>query len=294
MGLYAILFGKPFLLPEGKKIKFKVLREDILTSKTVTLKTFQRFAGKAVSFSIAIAGCKLYLREIFKAIAGLTRKSRVATKLTDPLQSEVEYWRFLDDWTDCLPWKPEKHVAVTLYCDASKRAWGGVLLTDSGKIEARDFWRDESRSINYLEAKALLCALDAFKGRIRNSRVDVHTDSMSLLGTWQSEGGKNSSINDVIKAILRCSQEFNFLIDMQYVPSAENPADAPSRQFSDLAPLLRRRGPVCKECLDHTHSISCRTTVIAAAISLAIVCRISLHATPLNRQASTCSLSSCP
>lgn len=128
----------------------------------------------------------------------------------------------------------ETYVAVTLYCDASKRAWGGVLLTDSGKIEARDFWRDESRSINYLEAKALLCALDAFKGRIRNSRVDVHTDSMSLLGTWQSEGGKNSSINDVIKAILRCSQEFNFLIDMQYVPSAENPADAPSRQFSDL------------------------------------------------------------
>ena len=33
---------------------------------------------------------------------------------------------------------------------------------------------------------------------------------------------------------MRCSQEFNFTIDMQYVPSAENPADAPSRRQSDL------------------------------------------------------------
>ena len=38
----------------------------------------------------------------------------------------------------------------------------------------------------------------------------------------------------MIKAVLRCSQEFNFSIDMQYVPSAENPADAPSRRQSDL------------------------------------------------------------
>ena len=101
--------------------------------------TLQRFAGKAVFFSVAIAGCKLYLREIFKAIANLTRKSRATTKVTCLLQPKVEYWRFWGDWTECLPLKSEKHVAVTLYRGASKQAWGGVLLTDSGKIEARDY-----------------------------------------------------------------------------------------------------------------------------------------------------------
>jgi len=44
------------LIPEEKKVKFKVLRENVLASKTVTLKTLQRFAGKA------IAGCKVYLQ----------------------------------------------------------------------------------------------------------------------------------------------------------------------------------------------------------------------------------------
>ena len=108
------------------------------------------------------------------------------------------------------------------------------MLTDDGTIEARDYWQGETGSINLLEARALLCALDAFNSRIRNSRVDVHTDSRVLLGSWQREGGNKSQLNDVIKAILRCSRDFNLLIDMHYVPSAENPADLPSRRLSDL------------------------------------------------------------
>ena len=128
--------------------------------------------------------------------------SKPAIKVIGLLQSELEYWRFLDDWSDCLLWRSERHITATLYCDASKRAWGGVLMTDNGRMEAGDYWREDSGSINFLEAKVLLCALDAFKSRIRNSRVDVHTDSRALLGSCQREGGRNTEINDMIKAIL--------------------------------------------------------------------------------------------
>ena len=190
LGFICDSIRQAFLIPEEKKVKFKVLRENVLASKTVTIKTLQRFAGKAVSFSLATAGCKLYLREIFKAVSGLVRNSKPAIKVTGLLQSELEYWRVLDDWSDCLPWRSERHITATLYCDASKRAWGGVLMTDNGSVEAGDYWREDSGSINFLEARALLCALDAFKSRIRNSRVDVHTDSRALLGSWHSEGGK--------------------------------------------------------------------------------------------------------
>ena len=50
-------------------------------------------------------------------------------------------------------------------------------MTDNGRVEAGDYWRGDSGSTIFLEAKALLCALDAFKSRIRNSCVDVYTDS---------------------------------------------------------------------------------------------------------------------
>ena len=132
------------MIPEEKKIKFKVLREIILASKTATLKTLLRFAGKAVSFSLAIAGCKLYFRETFKAVAGLVSNSKPTVKVTGLLQSELEYWRFLNDWSDCLPWRSERHVTVTLYCDASKRAYGGILMTGNGTMKAGDYWQEES------------------------------------------------------------------------------------------------------------------------------------------------------
>ena len=152
-----------FLIPEEKKVKFKVLRENVLASKTVMIKTLQHFAGKAVSFSLAIGGCQFYLREIFKAVTGLVHNSKRAIKVTGLLQSELEHWRFLDDWLDCLPWRLERHITATLYCDASKRVWGGVLMTDNGRVKGGDYWREDSGSINFLEARALLCALDAFK-----------------------------------------------------------------------------------------------------------------------------------
>ena len=64
--------------------------------------------------------------------------------------------------------------------------------------------------------------------------MGVHTDSRVLLGSWQRGGGNNSQLNDVIKAFFRCSRDFNFLIDVHYVPSAENPADLLSHRLSNL------------------------------------------------------------
>ena len=133
-----------------------------------------------------------------------------------------------------------------------------------------------------------MCALDAFKSRIRNSRVDVHTDSRAVLGSWQSEGGSSTEKNDVIKAVLRCSQEFNFSINMQHVPSAENSTDAPSRRQSDLDCTLSEEA-----CLGHIPLTSCPSTVTAAVIYMVIVFHISHRATPLSHPASTCLRSSC-
>ena len=148
-----------FLIPQDKKTKFATLRESILSSSCVSLKTLQRFAGKVVSFSLAIPGCKLYVRAVFNAIAQLTRSSKAAAKVQGRLRFDVAYWRFLDNWSDCLPWRSEQHCIASLFCDASKRSWGGFLFKDGRKIESRDYWMDASDDINSLEAKALVRSL---------------------------------------------------------------------------------------------------------------------------------------
>ena len=136
-----------FLIPQDKKTKFMTLRESILSSSCVSLKMLQCFAGKVISFSLAIPGCKLYVCQVFNAIAQLARSSKAAAKVQGRLRFDVAYRRFVDDWSDCLPWRSEQHCIVSLFCDASKHSWGGVLFKDRRKIESRDYWIDVSDDI---------------------------------------------------------------------------------------------------------------------------------------------------
>ena len=113
----------------------------------------------------------------------------------------------------------------SLYSDASSRSWGAVLIQDSQRLVSRDYWSiDSSEDINVLESEALLNALVAFRARLSNSRVDVHIDSRVLKSALDGDGCKNSAINDVVKDIFRHSRDFNFSIQIFYVPSSRNPA----------------------------------------------------------------------
>ena len=255
LGFLCDSFRQAFLLPPDKKLKFRILREEILSSRCVGVKTLQRFAGKVISFSLAIPGCKLYVLETFKAISQLCRTSKPFVRIEGDLRTEVLYWRFLDDWMDCFPWRSELHVTVSLFSDASTRAWGEVLFRDGRKLVSRDYWpSDPSTDVNLLESRALLNALVSFKGQLSNSRVDVHIDNKVLKSALDDDGCKNSAINEVVKDIFRYSRDQNFSIQTFYVPSSHNPADEPSRKCSDLDCMLSIEAWLSLERLFGPHS----------------------------------------
>ena len=81
-------------------------------------------------------------------------------------------------------------------------------------------------------------SLLAFRDHIRDSRVDIHTDSQTLKTALEDFGCKSSSVNESIKEILQCSRQLNFAINVRFVPSRDNPADVPSRVRSDLDCML--------------------------------------------------------
>ena len=60
------------------------------------------------------------------------------------------------------------------------------------------------------------------------------TDNQVLKPALDYDGCKNSAISDIIKEILCHSRDCNFSIHTFYVPSERNPADEPSRRYSDL------------------------------------------------------------
>lgn len=97
-----------------------------------------------------------------------------------------------------------------------------------------------SQNINVLEAQALLNSLRSFSHHIGSCRVDVHTDSLVLKSALVKDGCRDSDVNGIIKDIFDCCREFNFSLDVHYVPSSKNPADFPSRSVSDAGCMLSR------------------------------------------------------
>ena len=84
-----------FLLPEDKKLKFAALRDSLIESKVISTKSLQRFAGKIVSFSLAVPAAKLFCREVNFNV-GKALKNSKPIKMSDDLKKELQYWKFLD------------------------------------------------------------------------------------------------------------------------------------------------------------------------------------------------------
>ena len=121
-----------------------------------------------------------------------------------------------------------------MFSDASQRVWGTVLVKDGLSQQIRDYWIDLEGHINALEARALCNALSSFFPSIRNARVDVWTDNVTLQAARGNGGCRSSLVNQELKEIQEMSRAGNFVLHLKYVPSSENIADAPFRALTDI------------------------------------------------------------
>ena len=229
-----------FILPKEKISAFACLRETILDQGSfVDIKTLQRLQGKCISFSLAVPGAKLFIRSMSSAIGAAPPSGRIS--LSPTLREEIAHWRFLDSWSDVLPWRDEKHVLLSMSTDASGYGWGGILHHSSGDQSLRDYWTDEEMSLTIVvkELLALFKALQSAPAEICNCRVDIQVDSKTVIDTIEGQGSKSSpQLTTYIKDLFFLLCERNLQISLSHVCSAANPADDPSRILSPLDSTL--------------------------------------------------------
>lgn len=230
-----------YLLPSDKKKTFIEIRETILKADAVDVKTLQRFAGKCVSMAIAIPGAKLYTREVNFAISQCTKNSRRAA-ISHELRQELEHWRFIDDWLGYAPWRQEKHLQLSLATDASSFRYGISLLSGKEKgLSFGDFWSNtDDRPIHLKEASAVIIALQALEAKIKDRRLDVYVDNTAVLYAWENQRSKDRQLADLMKKLFQIVWKLNVDLKLHYVPSAENLADAPSRNISYTDCMLQQ------------------------------------------------------
>ena len=231
LGLLILSAKLAFQLPVEKIRRFVELRESILNSDKVDIKTLQKFAGKCVSFVLAVPAARLYTREVNIAISVLSKRSS-SLPLVGGLREEILFWRFLDTWEGFMPWRSQKHLQINIASDSSLYKWGALIENDTSNAFG-DMWSDgDKRPIHLKEAEALLNALKSVSDKIKDHRVDGFVDSQALIGVWKNEGSRNSEFNDIVKAIFKFTQECNIDLRLHYIPSNENLADQPSRSLT--------------------------------------------------------------
>ena len=123
-----------FLLPEGKRLAFIELRESILASETVSLKTLQRLSGKCCSLVLAIPAARLFSREVNRAISIASKNSKEIV-VYEELRNELLFWKFIESWEGFATWRDEKHLQCALATDSSTYRWGAYLMQPQKTLE---------------------------------------------------------------------------------------------------------------------------------------------------------------
>lgn len=90
LGLVIDSCKQTFLVPDEKKVTFAKMRGHILVRQDVDLLTLQKFAGKCISFMLAVPSAKLFIREVNRAIRMASKKSK-SIKMSKDLRNEIRY-----------------------------------------------------------------------------------------------------------------------------------------------------------------------------------------------------------
>ena len=116
------------------------MRDSSIQLKAVPVKSLQKFAGKVISFSLAVPAAKLFCREVNYNI-GRGLKSSKPVIMSDALKKELEHWKFLDSWSGFLSDIPryvdQDHFQTKF---DNKSGYDHILLTQESRKYFGLFW----------------------------------------------------------------------------------------------------------------------------------------------------------
>ncbi len=91
-------------------------------------------------------------------------------------------------------------------------------------------WKSQGRDIQWAKAVGFellvicLCALSS-----KGEHIQVYGDNRGVVEGWWKKSSANKPTNRIFRRILQLSESCDRSIYTKYIPSAQNPADAPSR-----------------------------------------------------------------
>jgi len=257
-----------FVVPPDKEAKIckmaKGVRVQALKNRRLLpARLVAQFTGLCQSVYLACPPARLYLRALHDCLktrsswAGNVRLSRQALR-------DLQWWAELPkEHNGRTIWRsPDQAI---LHSDASLFAWGGVL---NNQCLAHGIWTHAERKhhITFLELLAVLRNVQAYLPRLKSKRCLLYEDNMAVVYIIREKTSRNPVIMACLRELWACLDLNQIDMRVEYVRSAQNPADAPSRltgaahwrlRPSIVKTLELRRGAFTVDRFASAHNAHC-------------------------------------
>jgi hypothetical protein len=211
------------------------LAKDLLCASSrscrrVPTKTLRKFAGTAVSMTLAIRSARFRLRSIFDCLDTTSPVSTLSRQAT----TDLHWWTRLSATSsdNGMPiWPPS--TSRTLYCDASGDVgWGAKLQAGASTLHANGYWihgKEQDQHITWKELRAVRLSLQAFLPEVKNQHVLLWEDNMPVVHIIASGSSRSPALMHELRLLWAFLAANNITIIAKYIRSQDNPADWWSR-----------------------------------------------------------------
>ena len=220
-------------LLEKKRLKYVAAIEEWEEKSTHILSETQELHGKLQHASMVIYPGRAYVTSLEAMLASGHHRPFLPRTPPRDTASDLEWWKqrlSQPDHPRPIP-EPKPLIDHRAYSDASSEF--GIAITIGSRWRAWRLatgWKSQGRDIQWAEAAGFeLLVLHLLSLSHEGDHLTVYGDNRGVVEGWWNRSSHNKPTNRIFRRILELSESHGRTIHTRYVPSAENPADAPSR-----------------------------------------------------------------
>jgi hypothetical protein len=236
LGFWWSLPDRTVSIPAEKCAKYLDRLAKWSVDATFSRKEAEQAHGTLVHCSLAVPDGRSHLVAISRFASSFEGTSRFARRHPSPtVISDIEYWREQLSQSFCGSnlQRPPSLVSTEFYVDAST-SWGVGVVFD-GAWQGWRFcpgWKSDGRDIGWAEMVAIELGLRLAIARgARDTHFLIKSDNLGVIGALKGGKSRNLQQNRVLQRIVTLMRSHGIWISSEYVRSAENIADPPSRSL---------------------------------------------------------------
>ena len=256
------------MVPPPKQVRLQTGAKSIICGslrrrRWIASRVLAGFAGLAQSVQLALPRARLYLRSFFDVLK-TKRNWDSDVRLSKQALRDLQWWTTLDE-IHCRRAIYREATMATLFSDASKRGWGGLL---NGQVICHGLWTEKEREAHITELELLAVAKNVavLLPQLKRRRVLLLEDNAAVVWISYNKASRAPRLMMHLRNLIGLLDMNDTTLEVRYVSTHSNKADMPSRfQGTDhwrlRASVFRRMESLAG--LRHTvDRFACRATAL--------------------------------